>query len=245
MAAGETSIDVHQLSERIDSVRERVETACTRAGRRADDIDLIAVSKTFPLEYVEAARRLGIEEFGENRVQEFTEKAEQLPSRYRGGNVTWHMIGHLQRNKAKDVVEHADFFHALDSRRLARELNKRCAAAERVLPCFVQVNASGEESKFGLEPDDLGAFLMDMAPLEHLEVIGLMTIAAPSDNPEEIRPQFRLLREMADRAQSGAPQNVDLRSLSMGMSGDFEVAIEEGATHIRVGSAIFGYRETF
>ena len=152
------------------------------------------------------------------------------------------MIGHLQRNKAKDVARHADLFEALDSPRLAKELEKRAEAEERVLPCLVQVNVSGEESKYGLGPDDVHAFLDRVAEHEHLRVRGLMTLAAPADDPEDVRPQFRLLRELLEGYNARGTGRAPLDVLSMGMSGDFEVAIEEGATHVRIGSALFGPR---
>ena len=155
------------------------------------------------------------------------------------------MIGHLQRNKARDVIAHADVFHALDSLRLAKELNRRAEAAERSLPCLVQINVSGESSKFGIEPDELASFLNEAAVFERLEIRGLMTLASPADDPEHVRPEMRLMRELRDRHREGAASHHKLDWLSMGMSGDFEVAIEEGATHVRIGSAIFGQREQF
>ncbi len=233
---------IRQITERLDAVQERIVRACQRVGRRPEDVTLIAVSKTFPVEVVAAAVEAGVRHFGENKVQELTAKEAVLPGVYRGGDVTWHMIGHLQRNKARDVVRTADWFHALDSRRLAEELDKRARNEGRVLPCYVQVNVSGEASKFGIDPAHLTAFLDELAPFEHLSVRGLMTLAEPTDDPEEVRPQFRLLRTLAEGYDASANPRVDLTDLSMGMSGDFDVAIEEGATHVRIGSALFGPR---
>lgn len=223
------------IEQRFCAVQERITLACQRVGRRADEITLIGVTKTFPMDVVTLGLGAGIRDFGENRVQELTEKAQAMPG---GATHRWHMIGHLQRNKARAVVAYAATFHALDSLRLATVLDQRSAEAGRVLPCFVQVNVSGEGSKFGFAPEEAPSALVRLAEYANLRIIGLMTLAAPVRDPEEVRPQFRLLRTLLE-------QNLDLlaeQSLSMGMSGDFEVAIEEGATHIRLGSVIFGPR---
>ena len=240
MVDATSDVSRNELIDRIGAVQERIEAACRRAGRAPDDVILIAVSKTFPLEAVELAHEAGLRHFGENKAQELTDKAADRPGRYGGGDLHWHMIGHLQRNKAKDVAATADVFHALDSPRLARELDKRAGNEGRVLPCFVQVNVSGEDSKYGLDPARLYPFLDGLADHEHLFVHGLMTLAAPTDDPEDVRPQFVRLRELAE-GYTGHDR-VRLTDLSMGMSGDFEVAVEEGATHVRIGSAIFGPR---
>ncbi len=235
-------IDVHgeaqAIAERLEGVQERIVRACQRAGRNPDDITLIGVTKTFPVDVVVAARQAGLRDFGENRPQELIRKAEALPGTIQGGDHRWHMIGHLQRNKAKEVVACADVFHALDSLRLAAALEKRAAEAGRVLPCFVQVNVSGEASKFGLAPGEVAEMLNRLAEHDHLHVIGLMTLAAPTVDPEDVRPQFRQLRTVFE---IGTP-HMPMQYLSMGMSGDFEVAIEEGATHIRLGTVLFGPR---
>lgn len=228
------------IAERLEAVRERIAQACQRAGRHTDDITLVGVTKTFPVEMVAAAREAGLCDFGENRVQELTSKAKTMPGAAQNGTLRWHMIGHLQRNKAKDVVACADVFHALDSLRLADALDKRAAEAGRVLPCFVQVNVSGEASKFGLDPDAVAEVLQRLAEYEHLHVVGLMTLAAPAADPEDVRPQFRRLRRLFETC--GAGRHGPMASLSMGMSGDFEVAIEEGATHVRLGTILFGRR---
>lgn len=242
MSIIETDVNLEELRARIGDVRSRIAAACARAGRSPDSVTLIGVSKTFPTPFVEAAVELGLTDFGENRVQEFVDKAEAIPPSRLGGRVTWHMIGHLQRNKAKEVIRYADVFHALDSRRLARELQKRCEQEDRRLECFVQVNVSGEASKFGLDPEDLDGFLRDIVPYDRLDVAGLMTIAEPVDDPEDVRPQFRLLRSLLETPREGLPDHIRLHRLSMGMSGDFEIAVEEGATHVRIGSSIFGQR---
>lgn len=230
------------LEQRIEAVKERIERACQRVGRSSNEVSLIGVTKTFSPAVVEAAVEAGLRHFGENRVQELVEKAEMVPGRLRGGEITWHMVGHLQRNKAKDVVEYADTFHALDSARLAKELNRRASQAGRTIPCFVQANVSHESQKFGVDPRDVHSFLDVLASFEHLQIVGLMAIATFTENPEDVRSEFRHLRELSETYPGNRTSRVIPGRLSMGMSGDFEVAIEEGATEVRVGSAIFGMR---
>ena len=233
--------ETRAIAGRLEAVRERMARASQRAGRRPDEVTLVGVTKTFPVEVVAAARQAGLRDFGENRVQELIEKATALPGTIQGGDIRWHMVGHLQRNKAKDIVACADVFHALESLRLAAELDRRAAQAGRRLPCFVQVNVSGEASKFGLEPGDVLDLLDRLLAYEHLQVVGLMTLAAPVADPEAVRSQFRRLRQVFERYnQTGPPQPMSF--LSMGMSGDYEVAVEEGATHVRLGTALFGTR---
>ena len=243
MPADTPTIDARALAERLEQVRERIEGACQRAGRSAEEVKLVAVSKTFPLEAVRAAYALGLRAFGENRAGELSEKAEALPGDHLGGDVQWHMIGHLQRNKAKDVAAHADVFQALDSSRLAKELDKRCRREGRVLPCLVQVNIAGEEQKYGLAPEEAHAFLDSLAAYEHLRVRGLMAMAKYTEDPETVRPSFRRMRALFETYDASANPRVRMDELSIGMSGDFEVAIEEGATQVRLGSALFGPRE--
>ncbi|MEM6784336.1 MAG: YggS family pyridoxal phosphate-dependent enzyme [Bacteroidota bacterium] len=236
---------INRLRERYTALRMRIDEAAERSGRAPSDVTLVAVSKTFPLADVVAARAAGLRDFGENRVQELDEKAHALPGAWMNPDepdaVRWHHIGSLQRNKAKAVCEVADLFHALDSPRLATALDKRAAAVGRVLPCLVQVNVSGEASKSGLAPSDTLAFVDSLSGYHHLKPVGLMTLAVQASTPEAVervvRPQFQLLRRLAEEA--GRER---LPYLSMGMSGDFEVAIEEGATHVRIGSALFGQR---
>lgn len=238
---------VSDIRARAETVRARIAAACERAGRDPSAVRLIAVTKTFPAEVVRAGIEAGLTDFGENRVQELEEKAGAVPGTVGGGSIRWHLIGSLQRNKAKKAVEIADAFHALDSDRLAKELDKRAAAAGRVLPCFVQVNVSGEDTKSGFAPEDVHAFLDRLAAFEHLRVVGLMTLAAPVETDDEletvVRPQFRRLRALAESYDASANPRVALERLSMGMSGDFEVAVEEGATDVRLGSVLFGARE--
>lgn len=226
----------------LTGILERISLACNRAGRSPDSVTLIAVTKTFPIEVIQAAYDVGLRHFGENRPQELKAKNEALPGTSCGGDIHWHMIGHIQRNKAKDVVAVAERIHAVDSPRLASELNRRAEAIGRVIPCMVQVNVSGESSKFGLDPGHVLPFLESTANLPYLKIDGFMTLATPANDPEAVRHEFRLLRHTMEQAKAEDERFAGLTRLSMGMSGDFEVAIEEGATHVRVGSALFGYR---
>ncbi len=237
----QTQLAPEAVQRRVDDVRERMAQACERAGRSIDEITLVAVSKTFPMQAIESGVAAGLTHFGENRARALRDRAEKRPGQWKGGDVCWHMIGHLQTNKAKFVARHADRFEALDSPRLAKELNKRAGKNDRVLPCFVQVNISGADQKYGLPPDDLHDFLDTCAQYDHLHIDGLMGMASFVDDSETVRSEFAHLRTLARTYTSSAP-NVALEELSMGMSNDFEVAIEEGSTMVRIGSAIFGPR---
>lgn len=232
-----------QIAANVAAVRARIAAACARAGRSPDEVTLVAVTKTHPLDYVRAVVAAGVRDLGENRVQDLQAKAAELPGTFGGGDVRWHHIGHLQTNKAKDVLATADAFHALDSPRLADALQQRAERDGRdALRCFVQVNVSGEDSKFGLDPDTVHPFVASLRDHDRLQVAGLMTLAAPTPDPEQVRPQFALLRRLSETFPAHEHPGADLSGLSMGMSGDFEVAVEEGATHVRVGSALFGAR---
>ncbi|MBL7977472.1 MAG: YggS family pyridoxal phosphate-dependent enzyme [Bacteroidetes Order II. Incertae sedis bacterium] len=233
--------EVSSLNSRLQALKLQIEAVCLAAGRNPAEITLIGVSKTHPVDLVREAISVGLSVFGENKAQEIREKATAIPGKTNGGNIEWHFIGSLQRNKAKEVVRYADFFHALDDLRLAETLNRLCSAQNRTLPCLVQVNISQEDSKSGLSPKALPEFLSHCAAFDHLQIVGLMGIAHPTEDPESVRPEFRLLRTLRDEAiaQKVLPTNA---KLSMGMSDDFAVAIQEGATHIRVGSALFGTR---
>lgn len=221
----------------LTSVKERMARACARAGRDAASVRLLPVTKTVPAPLLRLAHGAGMVDFGENRLQEARDKQsvlDDLP-------VRWCIIGHLQTNKVKYLVRLASEFHALDSFRLAEELNRRLDALNRDLDVFVQVNTSGEESKYGLHPDRLIPFVERLSDYPRLKPRGLMTLALFDTETERVRKCFRLLHELRDRVITLHP---DLTQLSMGMSGDFEVAIEEGATVVRVGQAIFGARPT-
>ncbi len=230
------------IAERVQRVRDEMARHCEKARRDPAAVTLVAVTKTHPDEAVRAAWTAGVRHFGENRVQELVQKARLHPGVVQGGNVHWHHIGHLQTNKARDVVRYAELFHALDTVRLAEEIDRRAEAEGRVMPCLVQVNVSGEASKFGVAPADAHLFVEKLAACRHIVVRGLMAIAAPTPDPERVRGQFRLLRQTMHTFAAHRNPAAQLDFLSMGMSGDFGVAIEEGATHVRLGSALFGAR---
>ncbi len=224
------------IKDNLVRVYDRISKAAERTGREASSIHLIAVSKTKPLAMIEDALRAGVTDFGENRVQEALEKARPEDG------ATWHMIGPLQRNKAKAAVRIFDMIHSVDRLSLGQELDRRLQAAGRIMPVLIQVNTSSEETKAGVEPDRALELAEQLSVLSGLSVRGLMTIPAFSPDPEDARPAFRLLRDTRDRIASAGVTGIGMDVLSMGMSHDFEVAIEEGADMIRVGTAIFGAR---
>ncbi len=223
------------LAANLETIRQRTRAACERTGRNPASVTLLAVSKTHPPETVQAAADCGLTFFGENKVQEAKAKIPLCPGRLR-----WHFIGHLQSNKCRDAVELFEMIQSVDSLSLAQEINKRAEQAARRMPVLLEVNVAGEASKFGYQPERLLAELKEIIVLPRLEVRGLMTVPPWSPEAEKSRPHFRRLRDLKQRAEQvlGAP----LPHLSMGMSGDFEIAIEEGATIVRVGTALFGPR---
>lgn len=223
------------LANNIQSVRERMRGACERVGRLPDSVALVAIAKTHPAETVQAAAACGLLLFGENKVQEAKAKIPLCPGRLR-----WHLVGHLQTNKVRDAVELFEMIQSVDSLRLAEEINKRAEQAGKCMPVLLEVNLAGEASKFGYAPERLLTELKDLNALPRLEIHGLMTVPPWSPVAENVRPCFRRLRELKQQCEEtlGAP----LPHLSMGMTGDFEVAIEEGATMVRLGTALFGER---
>jgi PLP dependent protein len=227
-----------QVADNLARVRDRIEAACQRAGRDPNSVRLMAVTKTHGPELVEEAYAAGVRLFGENRVQEAVAKAEQVTDH---PDLVWAMIGHLQTNKARAVAGFAREFHALDSIKVADALHRWLQDAARDLDVFIQVNSSGEPQKHGLPPDQVEAFAHDLAKLGTLRVRGLMTLAVFSDDRAAVESCFARMRSVQrDLQQAGPPGSYD--ELSMGMSGDFELAIEYGATTVRVGEAIFGPR---
>lgn len=232
---------VAELSENIALVRERIAAACARVGRDPSEVRLLPVSKTKSEEVLRLAYQAGCRYFGENKVLEAKKKAAALSDL---PDLSWSVIGHLQSNKAKEVATFAHEFQALDSLRVAEKLDRRLQAAGRGLDVFVQVNTSAEESKYGLAPDQVADFLNRMPDYASLRVRGLMTLAMFSADVVLVRDCFVKLRTLRDRLRDSAPEGVELGELSMGMSGDFELAIEEGSTVVRVGQAIFGARPT-
>lgn len=228
------------LASNIASVRSTIVQAAERVGRRPDEITLVAVSKTKPVELIRQAYELGLRDFGENRVQDALPKIAEF--RHRGLQpVTWHMIGHLQRNKVTKVVGSFDSVQSVDSLQLAQALNAHASELEVRIAVLLQVNVSGEESKEGMTPGETFPLAQQIVALPHLDVQGLMTVAPQVQNPEEVRPVFRALRKLRDDLRRQAPQSA-WQHLSMGMTDDYGVAIEEGATIVRVGRAIFGER---
>lgn len=227
------------LKQRLQAVRERMDRTCEKCGRDPATVRLVAVSKTMPADRVAAAIEAGAAILGENYIQEAHEKVSAL-SRY---PVSWHFIGHLQTNKAKYAVRIFDMIHTLDRLKLARELNKQAAKIDKIQPVLVQVNISGEQSKSGIEPQETEKLLHAISPLEHIQVRGLMTMPPFFDQPEKARPFFKSLYTLSRQIAEAGIAGVSMDELSMGMSGDFEVAIEQGATLVRVGTAIFGERQ--
>jgi PLP dependent protein len=227
---------IPSITANLLRVRERIASAAERAGRRADEITLVAVSKTFPVEAIRAAYEAGLREFGENRVQEFEAKQPNLAHL----DATWHLIGHLQSNKAKRAAQLFNRVDSVDSLGLAQKLELAADDQEKRLPVLIEVHLGGEATKSGVAETDLPALAENISALAHLDLHGLLAIPPYSDDSERARPYFRRLRELRDQISRrlGRP----LPTLSMGMSHDFEVAIEEGATEIRVGTALFGVR---
>jgi pyridoxal phosphate enzyme (YggS family) len=237
------------LSERIKDVELRIEQACLRSGRSKEEINVIAVTKYVSTETTLAAVKLGLEHLGENRWQNARDKWEALEGEAELGSIskpTWHYIGSLQTNKAKDVVGKFTYIHSLDRLSLAQAIDKQAVQLGIIVPCFIQVNVSGEDSKHGLSPDQLYEFVDELTKLSSIKPIGLMTMAPFEAESEETRPVFKALRELRDalheRAQAMNTTNT-ITELSMGMSNDFEVAIEEGATWIRLGTVLIGKEE--
>jgi pyridoxal phosphate enzyme (YggS family) len=223
------------ISANLNNVRQRISAACARAGRLTESVTLVTVSKGHPAEVVRAAADLGLNVFGENRVQEARAKIGLCPGRLR-----WHLIGHLQSNKCRDAVHFFEMIQSVDSLALAREINKWAEKSAKTMPALIEVNVAGESSKFGYAPERVLAELKELNALPKVEWHGLMTVAPFTQDAEKVRPVFRRLRELKEQCEEvlGAP----LPHLSMGMSGDFEVAVEEGATMIRLGSAVLGPR---
>ena len=225
------------LAENLQNVEERIQAACARANRDRNEVTLIAVSKTKPVSMLEEVYAEGIRCFGENKVQELTEKHDKLPS-----DVKWHMIGHLQRNKVKYIVDKVDLIHSVDSVRLAETIEQEAVKKDVIVPVLVEVNVAEEDSKFGLKVNEVLSIIEEISKFPHIRIKGLMTIAPYVENPEENRPVFARLRKLSVDIARKNIDNVSVNILSMGMTNDYEVAIEEGATVIRVGTGIFGER---
>jgi pyridoxal phosphate enzyme (YggS family) len=228
---------MNTIHENLQRVLDRIAQSATKCGRDPKDIQLVAVSKTISPEMINQGIAAGIKIIGENKVQEAKNKKEFVDP------VEWHMVGHLQTNKVKHAIQIFDKIQAVDSFRLAEEINKRCRAEDKKMPVLVEVNTSGESSKFGCEPDEAAELVAQVSELAYLKIEGLMTIGLFTDQMDLVRPCFIKLRNISEQIKSMHLNGVSMVDLSMGMSADYEVAIEEGATIVRIGTAIFGPRQ--
>lgn len=230
---------IASLPARLESVRERIEAAASAVGRDPESVLIVAVTKSFPVEIMRAALGAGLTDIGENRVQEGCEKIEQLGRE----TATWHLVGHLQTNKARHAVRFFDIIESVDSVRVAEAIHHRAEIEDVTVPVLVQVNTSAEESKFGVTGAELGPLLEEVSTLDRIEVQGLMTIGPFDDRETVVRPAFVGLRQLLEEAESWEIPRIEMKELSMGMSNDFEWAVAEGATILRLGSVLFGPRE--
>lgn len=228
---------MNTIRDHLNEVRENIQKACEKAGRSPQEVTLIAVSKTKPLFMLEEAYEAGARDFGENKVQEILEKHPKMPE-----DARFHMIGHLQRNKVKQVLPHAVLIHSVDSYRLAEQISQEAGKLGITAKILLEVNVAKEESKFGMMPEDVEEMAGQIAALPHLQIEGLMTIAPFVDDSEKNRPVFRKLYQLSVDIKKKNIDNVNMGVLSMGMTGDYQVAVEEGSTMIRVGTGIFGAR---
>ncbi|MCB0833719.1 MAG: YggS family pyridoxal phosphate-dependent enzyme [Bacteroidetes bacterium] len=232
-----------ELREEISVIKARIEAAALRAGRNPSDVQLIAVTKTHPVEVVRAALAAGIKHIGENKVQEAKDKFNMWNHER---TFQLHMIGHLQTNKVRQAVELFDIIHSVDSTRLAAEIDRRAYTKDRVMPILIQVNTSREKTKHGVDPDGTFEMVKKIAEMKNIQIKGLMTIGALSasaaNDMDRVRSYFKVLKDLWDFIAGQHIPTVEMKMLSMGMTGDFEVAIEEGATHVRIGTALFGRR---
>ncbi len=229
---------IERLKQNIENVLERIEKAASKNGRKKEEIKLIAVTKTIEPETINLAFKVGLKDFGENRVQELLKKFDLVNS-----ETNFHMIGHLQTNKVKYLIDRVKSIHSIDSIKLAREVNKRFSEKQKTIEALIQIHTAKEETKFGIIPEEIEQFLDEAQNLKNIKFIGLMTIGTLTTDETEIRRCFSLLRNLRDTYSNFKSDNIDLRELSMGMTSDFEIAIEEGSTIVRIGTAIFGERK--
>lgn len=225
------------VAENLAQVQKNINESCSKINRDPNEVTLIAVSKTKPVEMLKEAYDAGARVFGENKVQEIVDKYDQMPS-----DVKWHMIGHLQRNKVKYIVDKVAMIHSVDSLRLAETIEKEAAKKAVIVPILIEVNVAQEESKFGLKPEEVLPLIEQIADFSHIRIKGLMTIAPYVDNAEENREIFRELKKLSVDIAAKNINNVTMSVLSMGMTGDYMVAVQEGSTMVRVGTGIFGAR---
>lgn len=226
------------IKENLANVRKNIEDACKKVGRDVSEVTLITVSKTKPLSDLRIAYEEGSRDFGENKVQELISKIDEMPS-----DVKWHLIGHLQRNKVKYIAGKVAMIHSVDSYRLAEEINVQAKKNSCVIPILIEINIAGEDTKFGIKPEEAEELIREISELENVKVSGLMTIAPNVANPEENRAYFKAMKDLFVDISSKNIDNVEMKVLSMGMTNDYTVAVEEGATMIRVGTGIFGARD--
>ena len=226
------------LSENLKNVEKEIEDACRRSGRDPREVTLVAVSKTKPVEMLQEAYDAGAREFGENKVQEIDAKYDRLPR-----DIHWHMIGHLQRNKVKYIVDKVAMIHSVDSLRMAEAIDKEAQKKNVVVPILIEVNVAEEDSKFGLSLEEVTSLVESISKLSNVRIQGLMTVAPFVEDPEENREVFRSLKKLSVDIAAKNINNVTMSVLSMGMTNDYQVAIEEGATIVRVGTGIFGARD--
>ncbi|MFN3135246.1 MAG: YggS family pyridoxal phosphate-dependent enzyme, partial [Candidatus Kryptonium sp.] len=223
------------VSENIHKIKQKIWEVCQKVGRNPDDITIVAVTKTVPVEKIKEAISAGIYDIGENRVQELLEKRNSIE------NVRWHFVGHLQTNKVKYIVDFIHLIHSVDSLKLALEIDKRAEKINRSIDVLIEVNTSGEKTKYGVKPEETIELVKQISEkCKFVRVKGLMTLAAYSPDPENARPMFKLLKNLSDEIAKLKLKNVEMKHLSMGMSNDYWIAVEEGATIVRIGTAIFG-----
>lgn len=225
------------IKENIENVERKIQAACDRSGRKREDVLLLAVSKTIDVPRIKEAVECGLTSLGENKVQEIMDKYELM-----GEGVKWHLIGHLQTNKVKYIIDKVELIHSVDSLKLAEEISKRAKAKGITANILLEINAAGEESKFGLKPEECEEAVREISVLDNIKIRGLMTVAPNVENPEENRIYFKQMKQLLVDINAKKIDNVNMDVLSMGMTGDYEVAIEEGATIVRVGTGIFGAR---
>lgn len=226
------------IRENLDNVHKNIKQACITAGRAEDEVTLIAVSKTKPVSVLMEAYECGCRHFGENKVQELVSKYEVMPK-----DIHWHMIGHLQRNKVKYIIDKVSLIHSVDSLKLAEEISREASKRGIEVSVLIEVNVAEEESKFGVSVRDALSLIQEIASLPGIHIKGLMTIAPYVENPEENRPYFEIMKQLAVDISRKNIDNVSMNVLSMGMTGDYVTAVEEGATFVRVGTGIFGERQ--
>ncbi len=224
------------IKNNLEIIKEKIKKAALKVNRNPEEIKLVAVTKTATIEQIKESICAGVKIIGENKVQEAKEKYQIITA-----DLEWHLVGHLQTNKAKYAVEIFDCIHSVDSIKLTKEIDKYSLQFGKITNILVEVNVSGEETKYGIKPEEVGPFIKDISEFSRIKVLGLMTIAPIAENKEEVRPYFRKLRELSKEIESRNIKNVEMKYLSMGMTEDFEVAIEEGANMVRIGRGIFGF----